>query len=452
MLKYHDIDSMLPTQTFFINFSYTAKQPLSFIDSMILRLLNLGSCSIDKLAEFLNINQLEATSALNNLISKREVKQNAQDLFEITSKAKAYFKDVQSIPQMDSLIDSSAKLSYDMIGLNLVSNTDRLAQNGVTLNADWKMASSSEKMVQESFQKNFNSLVSNKMLNINAAQPRLYKIDNVTNQREVFHRIPVNLMLDLDQNGTSRQEFEASFSHLTLHNDALIDTVERTLTGSKMSNLSQLDMTLRSNPLFEYFDFEKFITADGRASTDLFNLDNFQFVGPIYSEENQQKFLNLLNRAKIDNQDAKQDILWMIPTDIFYGKSQNFRSLVNRLIDLKDFNLKMFLPTSSFKNASFETRDIIDRSQLDKGEFFAFNEHEAFDNNIEVICVKDKFCIVVVHISYADPQIFTTIPVGQVSAEHITIQHCYEIFDNLQKFQDEETGPCYGQIKSRKNG
>lgn len=448
MLKYNDIDVMLPAQNFLIDFSYTGQKPLDFIDAMILRILNLGACSIEQLATFLNINQLEAVTALNDLISRQEIKQNPQGLFEITSKAKLYFKGAASIPQMELLVDWSSKLSYEMLGLNLVLNFTRSVRNGISINANLEMASTSEKHVQERFQNNFSQLISQNHLGINTTKPYLYKIDQVSKQSDGFHRVKVDLSLDTDKS-TLKKTFEDCFSHLPSAYDTIISTVEQQLIHFKVSNLSDVYSTLTRYPLFEQFDFQKFITMQGDVSEHLFHLDGHQFLAPIYAEDNQKILLELLDQVKSANQDTKQDIYWLAPSDAFFGKSENFKNLINRLINSEQFDLKMFLPTSSFKKAWWETKDIVDRTQLEKGKFFAFNEEEAFDGNIELICVRNKFCIVIVHIRYADPKVFTTIPIGEISKNTSVIEECYRIFEQFERNQDEELGPCYGLIKSK---
>jgi hypothetical protein len=45
--------------------------------------------------------------------------------------------------------------------------------------------------------------------------------------------------------------------------------------------------------------------------------------------------------------------------------------------------------------------------------------------------------------------VFTTIPIGEISKNNSVIEECYRIFEQFERNQDEELGPCYGLIKSK---
>ena len=59
LISYHDVDVTLPSQIFNVAFSYTTKETLDFIDTMVLRLLIIAPLSALRIAKFLDISNSE---------------------------------------------------------------------------------------------------------------------------------------------------------------------------------------------------------------------------------------------------------------------------------------------------------------------------------------------------------------------------------------------------------
>lgn len=80
-IPYHDIDILIPSQKFEVNFSYTSSQIPNFIDSMIMRLLRISPLSVKNIAKFLGMNQRESRIVLDQLITIMKLSFSKMDFF-----------------------------------------------------------------------------------------------------------------------------------------------------------------------------------------------------------------------------------------------------------------------------------------------------------------------------------------------------------------------------------
>ncbi|MDR6798318.1 hypothetical protein [Acinetobacter calcoaceticus] len=448
MRNYHDIDVLLPAQKFAIDFSFSSKKPLEFMHSMILRVLRLGACGVVDLANFLNLNQKEATVVLNDLLAKKDIKQTENGLFELTETAKRYFQSVSDIPQIEQISYRTVKITYDMIAFDPILNPEYSNINGLQIDANQELISASEKNAKNTFQNNFYNYTKQDVLTFNQDHPQLYKVEKVTKERQVFNRVNLGLKINFQdkQPLVDNHIFESSFNHLPSNPQAVFEAVKLSLTESKVDNIESIQEELAHNPIFETFTFYDFFMQDELNLKYLGNLKGYQFYGPIYEPDNQKKFLELLERCA---EEYSQDVYWLAPSDHFFGKSTNFKILINQLIVSPKYNLKMFLPSRSLKSALWDNRDLIDRSQLNGAQFFALDEEEAFSGDFEVLVVKNKFCIVIAHVRDSNSAVLTTVPIGEFTYHFKLVNSFFEMFSHYEKHMGEH-GPCYGVISISK--
>ena len=94
LIAYHDIDVTLPSQTFNVAFSYTTKETLDFIDSMVLRLLVIAPMSAEKIAQFLELSNHETDVLLTSLLHREHIQHLEDGKFLLTKQLEKAFSDV----------------------------------------------------------------------------------------------------------------------------------------------------------------------------------------------------------------------------------------------------------------------------------------------------------------------------------------------------------------------
>ena len=87
-LKYHEIDFLIPSQEFIVNFSYVSGKGLSFIREYILRLLNIAPMTKMQISVYFGLTEIEATEAIDDLIEQDFIKLNADGRLGLTDSAK----------------------------------------------------------------------------------------------------------------------------------------------------------------------------------------------------------------------------------------------------------------------------------------------------------------------------------------------------------------------------
>ena len=75
-ITFNEIDFILPSYRYNIQFSYVSKQGLSFIREYILRVVQLGAISPNNIASYFGLNEREANEAISDLIKREEIKYN----------------------------------------------------------------------------------------------------------------------------------------------------------------------------------------------------------------------------------------------------------------------------------------------------------------------------------------------------------------------------------------
>ena len=113
-LKYHEIDFLIPSQEFIVNFSYVSGKGLSFIREYILRLLNIAPMTKMQISVYFGLTEIEATEAIDDLIEQDFIKLNADGRLGLTDSAKKLFTDVASDVSLTSIEESTAKIRFEL--------------------------------------------------------------------------------------------------------------------------------------------------------------------------------------------------------------------------------------------------------------------------------------------------------------------------------------------------
>lgn len=64
--KYQEIDFLIPSQEFIVNFSYVSGKGLSFIREYVLRLINIAPMTKMQIAVYFGLSDIEVTEAIDD--------------------------------------------------------------------------------------------------------------------------------------------------------------------------------------------------------------------------------------------------------------------------------------------------------------------------------------------------------------------------------------------------
>lgn len=149
------------------------------------------------------------------------------------------------------------------------------------------------------------------------------------------------------------------------------------------------------------------------------------FIGPIYSSANWelvQKHLGPLIKARRENKAdmGHTPLLWVAPSDPFWGKSSNLQVRISELLEKastkekKLYSPTIFLPLSSsddYRTARQWQREFEPGTDKVRGLIEGF-----LGGCVEVLLFEGEFVVVVYHVSLRDSYP-VSVPVGFISAE-----------------------------------
>lgn len=455
-ISYHDIDITLPSQTFNIAFSYTTKETLDFIDSMVLRLLVIAPMPAEKIAQFLELSNHETDVLLTSLLHREQIQHLEDGTFSLTKQLEKAFLDICAIPYVNKIEDNIQKMNFEMIGLNPEPVNQHLSDNGlnsIKLEAPQEYLSNSESLVYKEFQKNFRFYSNQGLIKLNLAENedenkvQLYKMSQVEKLRDHSRRFQLNLTFDESLTPTELSEF----NHLE-NLDKIEDALYTALRSSKKSeNIEDIVKILDKLDMEEDFCI-KSIFSDNKLHLDRFlSLDhpsNHYFIGPIYSKENSDLFFDKVKQYHHKDKDQKQ-LYWLAPSDNFWGKSDRFNDFVDRLSSTTlTSSFKCLLPVSSQndKYSQSNYKKII-TPQFGGKNFYIVQENSLmFEGNFEMLVMEEAFCAVIIHVSSSSKNILTTVPVGILITNKDVVDAFYDYFKQLES----EENCIYGLLNQRK--
>ncbi|WP_270832685.1 hypothetical protein [Aeromonas sp. QDB22] len=119
---YHEVDFLLPAQRFNIQFSYISKKGLPFIREFVLRLVHVASMSKSQISKYFGLSRRETDEAISDLVQRGELTLSDDGLLTLTDKSNGYFSEIGEIPQLSTVQDSGATLSFDLATFSCFSN------------------------------------------------------------------------------------------------------------------------------------------------------------------------------------------------------------------------------------------------------------------------------------------------------------------------------------------
>jgi hypothetical protein len=433
---YHEIDFLLQTQRFNINFSYITQKGLPFVREFVLRLVNLAPMTNSQIASFFGFSSKEVEEAIADLVERDELTLANSGRLTLTEKSRSYFVEVGDVPRLSALMESSTRLSFDLATFTCLGKdiTQDKWKSGIQLKVPDENVARSESHVQAAFQHQFNDIHRRGFLSKSLVQdekdpPTVYTVNSVNKIRQMPLRLNVKFRLDKDGRSVEWEDFDALKSSDYVHERITIE-LDRLARPSNLMGIAQAMLAIGDTDTLKVLD-SKDNTFNLQFFDDLIKLEeNSQnkrdtFLGPVYSKENWnllQKKLAPLLKSRIERKSELQNdsFIWLAPSDPYWCKNSRLLTSMSEFLskastkDKKLYSPTVYLPVSgpddsrAAKQWKHELDSYIDRAHALTEGFLG--------GNVEVLLLEGKLVVIVYHISL--PENFpVTLPLGFISED-----------------------------------
>ncbi|WP_444678446.1 hypothetical protein [Halomonas sp. E19] len=363
-ITYQEVDFLLPSQKFNIQFSYITQKGLPFIREFVLRLVHIAPMSKSQIATYFGLSRLETEEAVSDLVQRGELTLSDNGRLMLTNLSQGYFTDLGETPQLSAVLDSGATLSFDLASFSCFSNKNfnDSWRCGISLEVDGKNVSQSEKLVEKHFQHQFSQILDKEFLPNSVSRdakerPYVYTVNAVNKLRDLPLRLTIKFTIGEDGESLERADFEQLNDSEVVHGLIAISLSSLVRPSNTMS-LMQAMMELGDEDTIKVFD-PKTNSVIPRFIDDLQKLEEHNeaarttFVGQVYTLPNWellQKFLSPILAKRISNKAEYGDsrFTWIAPSDPFGRKvtelgQRSVLSSTGRPQKIRGFTSRLFM-------------------------------------------------------------------------------------------------------------
>jgi hypothetical protein len=432
---YHEVEFLLPVHRFNIRFSYVTKKGLPFIREFVLRLIHVSPMMPVDIASYFGLAKREADEAISDLVDKGDLQFLDSGQIDLTSKSSGYFVGLGSIPHVSTLMESGGAFAFELASFNCVGR-NRTNENwvpGLRLEVPNETIANSERMAKRKFQQNFYKIQEqgfweHKSDENEPGRPSIYTMESVRKLGQEPLRLISKFAVDAEGMQVERADFDVledsstvqelvtdaiasaqkptNFEEIARAMDILEDRETRSLFNDNSIDVSRLMLDQQAGPL------------NGSSWVP--------FLGPVYSKDNwalidrhMEEKRSLLEK----NNDSPPDLLWLAPSDGFWGQSSRTSACLDELIDqavtkgkkaVRRYTPKLLVPLQDARDRQGINRW---KQQFPNQKSHVSGLVEGFmDGNVEVLLLSDHLAVVSYHIS--KPESFpVTLPVGYITAD-----------------------------------
>ena len=458
-ITFNEIDFILPSYRYNIQFSYVSKQGLSFIREYILRVVQLGAISPNNIASYFGLNEREAKEAISDLIKREEIKYNENNHLELTEKSQGYFESLGSALNVSELRSSGSNLGFELTSLTCVSSRNtrlgRVWTQGFSVDMSSSKIANRDRLVSKAFQRHFSDLIEDGYMDHvkdkEGGQPSIYKVESLNQIGKDPYRLKLTFEMDIDGAAIEigdidslKDSSEALELIASIINDHSRKNNHKEIRDAISSLGDRHTSKLFTATNFKVDEFIHLKTSDG-ANKKL----HIPFIGPLYSNENWRIFSDLFEQEKkriiSKHQDDIVDFKWIVPSNAFWGKSDRVNLCFSELYNGSKtsgkkaktlYNLKIMLPLSDPKNRKEKNNWMHEFSSI-KNNLYGYIDGY-MDGDVEIVLLADSLVAVTYFLnipeSYRVP-----IPVGFISMDKGLIDAItYSLNGYLSEFHDED--------------
>lgn len=434
-IAYHEVDFLLPAHRFDIRFSYVTKKGLPFVREFVLRLVHISPMKPVDIATYFGLSRREVDEAINDLVEKGDLEFSEKGQIELTPKSRGYFVSLGSTPLVSSLMESGGVFAFELASFNCVGRKRTFEKRapGLWLDVPNETVANSERIAKKKFQEKFHKIQEqgfweHKSYEDDSGRPSIYTMESVRKLGQEPLRLTSYLSIDPDGVPVERDDFEA-LDDSSVVQELVTDALASARKPVNFKQIAQAMVTLEDQETRTLFndhsvDIAKLLAA--QQSGKINDSDWIPFLGPLYSKANWElisKYLEVQLAAIKKAKGEPSDLLWIAPSDGFWGQSVRTSACFSELVDrsaskgkkpTKLCNPKLYLPV----------QDASDRRAIGRWkQEFSYYEKEVhglaegfLDGNVEVLILPGYLAVVCYHISWPD-RLPASFPIGFITTD-----------------------------------
>lgn len=437
---YHEVDFLLPAQRFNIQFSYVSQKGLPFIREFVLRLVHVAPMSKAQISIYFGLSRRETEEAISDLVQSGELTLSQDGRLTLTDKSNGYFSEIGEIPQLSTVQDSGATLSFDLATFSCFSNQNVQDKwrAGISLKIDDSNISQSERLVEKHFQHQFNQILDKGYLSHLQAQdgkeqPSVYTVNSVNKLRQLPLRLATKFQIDNDGKAVEREDYDELNSSEYVHELIAIELSKLSMLNNTMSIFKSM-VSLCDEESLKIFD-AKTNQLNPHYVEDIQLLEEHgasnrkTFLGPIYSKSNWEKLQKALapvidKRIKSKADTGGSLFTWIAPSDPYWAKSDSYITSLSNFIHRSSTKEKrLYRPVLYVPVSQVNDSRIAKQWMYEFGEFHKDVKGlvEGFlDGNIEILHLENEIAVVIYH--FVQPEVLpVTMPFGFISTDKSTV-------------------------------
>jgi hypothetical protein len=466
-ITFNEIDFILPSYRYNIQFSYVSMQGLSFIREYILRLVQLGAISPNNIASYFGLNEREAKEAISDLIKREELKYNELNLIELTEKSQGYFESLGSALNVSELRSSGSTLGFELTSLTCVSSKnkrlEKLWTQAFTLDMPNSKVANRDRLVSKAFQRHFQDLIEDGYMDHlkdkEGGKPSIYKVESLNQVGKEPYRLKLVFEMDIDGTAIETDDIEEmkdSSEALELVASVINDSSRRN-NHKEILDAIELLGDKHTSKLFSATGFKVDEYIHLKASDAANKKSHIPFIGPLYSSENWKLFSGLLNqerkRLTSQHQDGIADLRWVAPSNAFWGKNNQINSCLFDLFNESKtsgkksktlYDFKVMVPLTGIEDRREKNHWTHQFSSI-KNNLHGYIEGY-MDGDVEIVLLEDSLVAVTYYLnmpeSYRVP-----VPIGFMSTDKGVIDSItHSLNGYLSEFHDEDQRKSLGRL------
>ncbi|WP_278404918.1 hypothetical protein [Pseudoalteromonas ruthenica] len=412
-IEFNEVDYIVPSETFSIEYSYLSKQGFPFVKEFLLKVLYISPLSKFELASFFGFNQRELAAAIDEPLSKGEITFTDEAKLSLTPLAKGYFSALDDKPMIEKPQSRTSSLTFELAGFNKVKNQHEHWHPGLRLKVNHEVQSLSEQHARAMFTKYFQRLAEKGELGVikthDNSLPSLYSVDKVSRKKTIAHRVRRKFEIDFD-NRINPYHIDKLYENDEAIVQAICDETDNIRLGSNLDSIAAAwdafeDMSVSRFIKDEGIDFRAMIAEMGQGS---FDKPYELLIGPVYGKQPWkmiEQHIKDTNRKK--NSQKSRELLWLGANTRYWGMSESFNKAKEYLASIKangkasPYQLRVFLPCDDDHNIKTHAGKAW-KHKLGNLTLCEGIRNGLFDGSVEVLLAENEFAAVVYHFSLPD--------------------------------------------------
>jgi hypothetical protein len=451
-----EIDFVVPSQTFSIEYSLISRRAPPVVREFMLKLLHISNFRREEIAQFFGFTTREVDFALDELVTKGDAEYLRDGSVTLSEQAKQYFTFGNDSPAIAMHTEGRNRFTFDLLSFNYLGRSLRSDRpfGALEIDVSAESRSHSEALARTAFQRSFYTIYDRGHIGAKhdgEPIPDLYKISDVRKEKDALWRFERLFSIDVTSGQVVRSGGDGRHESPELI-DAVTSAISRCKQSDNSRQVAEVAQALNDDYALSLlkaqgFDFIGAAIRVGQESPDE-RSPSGPLVGSLHSPKNWARVASLIDRTRKHLSDRKSvepvDMVWIAPPNPLWGRCarsiesfEAFRDSSLGYGSKKDQTVlrpKLFLPLTGpddargIRSARKGFRDFL--------EIIHGYVPGGAGASVEMVFVPERFAAVVYHISQpANWDI--TIPFGFITEDKAQVRRVADYINGyLREFVD----------------